>query len=158
MGFVKFALLAYMATYPTVDPAPTVHRPPIQQVGKATWYGAGNWHGTYTATGERFRPDEISCAHRTLSLGAVIMIQDLNTGRSIWCRVNDRGPYMADHKGQMLVKMDNSTKGKWRSIVDLSRGAARALAKGTPTHPPNFRIAVRYWTTLRSEYKISYLD
>jgi rare lipoprotein A len=77
----------------------------------ASWYGAES--GPRTANGERFRPDGVSCAHRTRPFGEVVTIRDLRSGRSIQCRINDRGP------------------AKWtRRCIDLSHGAARALGMG----------------------------
>lgn len=73
----------------------------------ASWYGAES--GKWTANGERFHPEGISCAHKRLAFGTVVTVTMLHTGRSISCRINDRGPFI---------------KGR---CIDLSRGAARAL-------------------------------
>lgn len=67
------------------------------------------WEGTQTANGERFRPEGISAAHKTLPFGSRVSVRDSNSGRSIMVRINDRGPFIAGR------------------IIDLSRGAARAL-------------------------------
>lgn len=72
----------------------------------ASWYQSG----ARTANGERFRPDGLTCAHRTLPFGAMVKVTDTASKRSVVCRVNDRGP------------------AKWTGrAIDLSRGAARAL-------------------------------
>ncbi|HEX8445289.1 MAG TPA: septal ring lytic transglycosylase RlpA family protein [Sphingomonas sp.] len=76
-------------------------------VGMASWYGSES--GRQTANGERFRPEGISAAHRTLPLPAYVEVTALRTGRTILVRVNDRGPFAGDR------------------IIDLSRGAAREL-------------------------------
>jgi rare lipoprotein A len=81
--------------------------PAYQAVGMASWYGSES--GDRTANGERFRPDWISAAHRTLPLPSYVEVTALATGRVILVRVNDRGPFAADR------------------ILDLSRGAARLL-------------------------------
>lgn len=73
----------------------------------ASWYGRES--GPRTASGERFRPEGISCAHKTRPLGSIVRVTDLKSGRSIQCRINDRGPFV---------------KGR---CIDLSHGAARAL-------------------------------
>jgi rare lipoprotein A len=81
------------------------------QVGTASWYG--RWHaGRLTANGERFNPQAMTCAHRTLPLGSIVKVTDLATGKNVALEVNDRGPY---------------AKGR---IVDLSEGAARELGVG----------------------------
>jgi len=84
-----------------------VHHAAVQ-VGAASWYG--RWHaGRLTASGERFNPQAMTCAHRTLPLGSVVKVTDMSTGRSVSLEVNDRGPYV---------------RGR---ILDLSEGAAREL-------------------------------
>jgi rare lipoprotein A len=86
-------------------------RPPVE-VGLASWYGPG-FHGEETASGEIFDQREMVAAHRTLPLGSVIRVTNLENGRRVTLRVIDRGPY-----GR------NFRKG---TIVDVSRGAARRL-------------------------------
>jgi len=89
------------------------HRPanPMVQVGTASWYG--RWHaGRLTANGERFNPQAMTCAHRTLPLGSVVKVTDIATGKNVSLEVNDRGPYV---------------KGR---ILDLSEAAATALGVG----------------------------
>lgn len=81
------------------------------ETGIASWYGPG-FHGHRTASGERFNQNAISCAHKRLRLGSVVRVTDLRSGRSITCRINDRGPYV---------------RGR---VIDLSKGAARALGMG----------------------------
>ncbi|WP_305096849.1 septal ring lytic transglycosylase RlpA family protein [Croceibacterium aestuarii] len=78
------------------------------RVGYATWYGPES--GNRTANGERFQPDWVSAAHTTLPLPTYVEVTDLDTGRRIIVRVNDRGPF--------------SGRGR---IIDLSRGAAKEL-------------------------------
>lgn len=73
----------------------------------ASWYGAES--GPKTASGERFQPEGISCAHKTRPFGSVVTVTRLDNGRSISCRINDRGPFI---------------KGR---CIDLSHGAAMAL-------------------------------
>ena len=89
--------------------------PAAAETGGASWYGPG-FHGRTTASGERFDQDAITCAHRTARFGSRLRVTDTRTGRSIVCRVNDRGPFVAGR------------------IVDLSKGAAARLgilARGT---------------------------
>jgi len=78
------------------------------EVGYASWYG-GAHRGLATANGERFDPDGISAAHRTLPLPSYVEVTALDTGRTIIVRVNDRGPFRPGR------------------IIDLSQGAARLL-------------------------------
>jgi len=62
-----------------------------------------------TASGERFHADGISAAHRTLPFGTQVRVTYMATGQSVVVRINDRGPYVGGR------------------IIDLSRGAARAI-------------------------------
>ncbi len=79
------------------------------QEGLATWYGEA-LRGHKTASGERFDPDEFTAAHRTLPLGTEVLVERLDTGKTVAVRINDRGPFGDD-----------------RRIVDLSKRAAREL-------------------------------
>jgi rare lipoprotein A len=68
-------------------PPPVAHRP--SQTGPASWYGAPA--GT--------------CAHQTLPFGTVVTVTDLANGRSVTCRVEDRGPY----EGGRIIDLSEST-------------------------------------------------
>lgn len=81
---------------------------PQPKVGRASWYGPG-FAGRKTASGERFDPEELTGAHRTLPLGTKVRVTNLHNGRSVLIRINDRGPYIR-HRD-----------------IDLSAGAAREL-------------------------------
>ena len=76
--------------------------------GMASWYGPG-FHGRRTASGERFNQYAMTAAHKTLPLGSLVRVTSLETNQSIIVRINDRGPYRQGF------------------IIDLSKGAARAL-------------------------------
>lgn len=78
------------------------------QVGYASWYGE-ELAGNPTANGERFNPNGISAAHKTLPLPSYVEVTVLDTGRTILVRVNDRGPFANDR------------------LIDLSHGAAKQL-------------------------------
>ena len=78
------------------------------EVGYASWYGQ-ELAGNPTANGERFNPDGISAAHKTLPLPSYVEVTSLDTGRTILVRINDRGPFANDR------------------LIDLSFGAARQL-------------------------------
>ena len=88
--------------------APPLHPTILSQVGLASWYG--NAHaGHKTASGELFDPNAMTAAHRTLPLGAMVRVTNVENGRTVTVRINDRGP--TDE----------------RRIIDLSRAAADAL-------------------------------
>lgn len=63
------------------------------QEGVASFY-ADSLAGRRTANGDRYDPNDATCAHRTLPFGTVIKVEELDTGRSAVCVVNDRGPFV----------------------------------------------------------------
>jgi rare lipoprotein A len=83
-------------------------QPQYDETGIASWYGP-NFHGGRTANGEIFDENALTAAHRTLPLPVNVRITNLENGKSIIVRVNDRGPY---------------AKGR---IIDVSKGAAQLL-------------------------------
>lgn len=76
--------------------------------GMASWYGPG-FDGNYTASGEVFNQNALTAAHPSLPMGTRVRVTNLDTGRMVLVRINDRGPY---HGGR---------------ILDLSAGAARVI-------------------------------
>ncbi|HEX4195339.1 MAG TPA: septal ring lytic transglycosylase RlpA family protein [Stellaceae bacterium] len=78
------------------------------ETGIASWYGE-QFHGKYTANGEIFDLNQMTAAHRTLPMPTIVRVTNLDNGRSIEVRVNDRGPY---------------ARGR---ILDMSRRAAQLL-------------------------------
>ena len=97
-----------------------------KETGVASWYGDETLNqkdGHMTANGEAFSPNALSAAHKYLPLPTNVKVTNLNNGRSVIVRVNDRGPFPSDH---------NSSSG--RRIIDVSHAAAKQLgfhAKGT---------------------------
>lgn len=87
--------------YPKEDPF-------YDETGIASWYGS-DFHGKATANGERYDMDALTAAHRTLPMPTVVRVTNLENGRSLRLRVNDRGPY---------------ARGR---IIDVSRRAATLL-------------------------------
>ena len=82
--------------------------PSYRAEGVASWYGR-DFHGRLTANGEVYDMHSISAAHTTLPLPCYVRVTNLDNGRSIIVRVNDRGPY---HRNR---------------VIDLSIGTAKAL-------------------------------
>jgi rare lipoprotein A len=63
-----------------------------RETGIASWYGP-NFHGNRTANGETFDQYKMTAAHRTLPLPSMVRVTNLENGRSVVLRVNDRGPF-----------------------------------------------------------------
>ena len=85
------------------------------EVGTASWYGPG-FHGNKTSNGEVYNQKGYSAAHKNLPLPSYLKVTNLENGKAVVVRVNDRGPFHGSR------------------IIDLSEGAARAIdmtAKGT---------------------------
>ena len=71
--------------YPKEDPF-------YDETGVASWYGE-DFHGKATANGEVYNMEALTAAHRTLPLPSIVRVTNLENGRSMRLRVNDRGPY-----------------------------------------------------------------
>jgi len=80
----------------------------LQITGMASWYGPG-FHGNRSASGERYNQNALTAAHRSLPFGTKVQVTNLNNGRSVVVRINDRGPYIGGR------------------VIDLSAAAARML-------------------------------
>ena len=108
MAMLASSLLTLMGT---AKPAPRTFARTVQ-VGLASYYGPG-FHGEPTASGEIFNQHEMVAAHRSLPLGSVVRVTNLENRRRVVLRVIDRGPYGRNYR-----------KG---TIIDVSKGAARRL-------------------------------
>ncbi|HUC66361.1 MAG TPA: septal ring lytic transglycosylase RlpA family protein [Stellaceae bacterium] len=80
----------------------------VDQVGLASWYG-NQEQGRLTASGQRFDPRKLTAAHRTLPLDTKVKVTNLENGKSVEVKVNDRGPYIPGR------------------VLDLSTEAAKLL-------------------------------
>jgi len=78
------------------------------ETGIASWYGP-NFHGKQTANGETYNQNDMTAAHRTLPMPSAVRVTNLENGRSIVLRINDRGPF---------------ARGR---IIDVSRRGAQLL-------------------------------
>lgn len=105
-SFNKFANRPY--TVMGVRYTPIAKDAPIRQVGYASWYGK-QFHGKKTSIGEVYDMYLPTAAHPTMPLPSYAKVTNLENGKSIIVRVNDRGPFLKDR------------------IIDLSYGAAKTL-------------------------------
>jgi rare lipoprotein A len=65
------------------------------QYGIASWYGV-EFHGRPTSSGEVYDMYQLTCAHNTLPLGTIVMVTNLENGRFLELKVNDRGPFVKE--------------------------------------------------------------
>jgi len=75
------------------------------QVGSASWYALHS----KTASGEPMNPNALTAAHRSLPFGTKVLVENLNNGRSVVVRINDRGPFVGGR------------------IIDVSKAAAAQI-------------------------------
>jgi len=80
----------------------------LTETGKASYY-ADKFKGRKTSSGEIFRQSKRTAAHKTLPFGTKVIVTNLNNGRHVKVRINDRGPFVTGR------------------VIDLSRKAARKL-------------------------------
>lgn len=96
-------------TYHPMEVGQALHH---RETGVASWYDESSFLGLKrgnTSLGEKVYPWHLIAAHKTLPLPCVVRVTNLENGRSVKCRVNDRGPFIGDR------------------IIDLSPRAAKKL-------------------------------
>jgi rare lipoprotein A len=81
------------------------------QTGNASWYG--NSQGHVTASGERFDERDFTAAHRYLPFGSIVRVTNLENGRTVDVRINDRGPW----KGGRILDVSSAAA----DVLDMKR-------------------------------------
>ncbi len=110
--------------YPQVDYS-------YNQTGIASWYGPG-FHTKATANGEDYNENELTAAHQTLPMPSLVRVTNLENGRSIVVRINDRGPFVPgriidmSRRGAQLLGFDQ--KGTAKVRVEILAEESRAIA------------------------------
>ena len=101
---------------------PTIVKVGTKFRGIASWYGP-DFDGNKTSSGESYDMHDLTAAHKTLPMNTVLKVTNLNNGKSVVVRVNDRGPFVKDR------------------IIDLSYGAAKKLGMlDTGTAPVEIEV------------------
>ena len=91
--------------------------------GLASWYG-GRFQGRLTASGELFDTRQLTAAHKSLPFGTLVLVTNLENGRSVTVRINDRGPFVPGR------------------VIDLSLAAAAAIGlAGRGVAPVRLEVA-----------------
>ncbi len=109
------------------------------ETGIASWYGPG-FHEKATANGELYDQNELTAAHKTLPMPSLVRVTNLDNGRSIVVRINDRGPYAngrvidLSRRGAQLLGFEGGGTAKVRVqiLAEESRVIAAAARQGTP--------------------------
>lgn len=106
--------------------------------GEASWYGPG-FHGKLTANGEIYDQDSLTAAHPTLPLPSMVRVTNLDNGRTLVLKVNDRGPFIKSR------------------IIDVSRKAAKLLGFFTAgTAPVRVEILEKESRDLAAKFGIKH--
>lgn len=101
--------------------------------GVASWYGPG-FHAGSTANGETYDQDDLTAAHRTLPMPSWVEVENLDNGRKLTVRINDRGPFAKERiidlsrKAALLLAVDRAGTARVR--------LRRVYPEGRPTTPP----------------------
>jgi rare lipoprotein A len=98
-----------VVTSPTGSAPSNVILPPEEKVGLASWYG-DPYHGRRTSNGETYNKYGMTAAHRTLPFDTMVKVNNLENGRNVKVRINDRGPF------------------KDNRVIDLSYAAAKEIS------------------------------
>lgn len=110
------------------------------ETGIASWYGP-DFHAKATANGEVFDQDAVTAAHKTLQLPCIARVTNLENGRSIIVRINDRGPFVngriidLSRKSAQLLGMEG--KGTAKVRVQVLNEESRVLAGKLPADSNN---------------------
>jgi rare lipoprotein A len=102
---------------------PLKHARGFRERGVASWYGK-EFHGRKTANGEAYNMYALTAAHKTLPLGTYVRVYNLNNGKTVDVRINDRGPYVHGR------------------IIDLSYEAAERIGLVGPGTAPAEIVAL----------------
>jgi rare lipoprotein A len=93
-----------------------------KETGMASYY-AKILHYRKTASGERFDNNAMTAAHKTLPFGTEVKVTNLNNGKSVTVRINDRGPFV---KGRII----DLSRAAFSRIADLDRGVVKVEIRG----------------------------
>ena len=108
------------------------------ETGIASWYGP-NFHGKDTANGEVYDMNDLTAAHRTLPMPSYVRVTNLENGRSVVLKINDRGPFAqgrildASRRSAQLLGFEQKGTARVRVqiMADESRAVAARLRSGT---------------------------
>jgi rare lipoprotein A len=123
------------------------------ETGVASWYGPG-FVGHSTASGESYDQNALTAAHKTLPLPTLVRVTNLENGRQIQLRINDRGPFVNNRiidlsrRAAQLLGMEQQGTAKVRVQVMAEESRALALAAGAgqeaqapqPTAAPTTKV------------------
>lgn len=110
-------------------------KPVHKEVGEASWYGPG-FQGQETANGETFDQKDMTAAHPSLPMGTKAQVTNLENGKKVEVRINDRGPFtenrVIDLSGAAANKLDMKKDGTSQVKIEtkpVKKGSAKQSSK-----------------------------
>ena len=133
------------------------------ETGLASWYG-DYFHGRPTSNGEKFDMNKISAAHKTLPLPSYVEVTNLDNGKKLYVRVNDRGPFVDDRIIDLSKKAAEILGSKQtgiarvrvrqvsppRNVVLISPDGRKTIGKGYKNTQPATQFAKKSDTTIQT--------
>lgn len=103
-----------------------------KEVGMASWYGS-DFHNKRTANGEKYNMNDYTAAHRTLPMPCIVKVTNLENGKSVKVRINDRGPFaknrIIDVSKKVAKKLDFHEQGTTKVKVEYLDEETQELLK-----------------------------
>lgn len=110
-----------------------------RETGIASWYGPG-FHGKKTANGETYDQNALTAAHPTLPMPVMVQVTNLENGRSIKVRINDRGPFangrIIDLSKRAAELLDMQRKGTAKVLVEILPQESQQLVSVAQAQTP----------------------
>jgi rare lipoprotein A len=124
------------------------------ETGIASWYGPG-FHEKFTANGEVYDQNALTAAHKTLPMPSIVEVTNLENGRTLRLKVNDRGPFVhgriidVSRRASQLLGFNGqgTAKVRVRILAAESQQLAQSLKQGT--------VLARADTPIRSDVDVS---
>ncbi len=126
------------APAPRLEPgSPLAGGGEVFQTGEASWYGA-DFHGRRTADGEVYDMHKLTAAHPDLPFHTLLEVENLENGRRVLVRVNDRGPFL---KGRIIDLSLKAAQRLGMAETGTARVSLRLLRRGPAAEPEPVRAA-----------------
>ncbi len=133
------------AEVPAPTPAPSVQQPeasaPVDESAgkkvKASYYGEGDGlSGKKTASGEKFNPESLTAAHKTLPFGTKVEVKNPENGKKVTVRVNDRGPFAKGRQLDVSAKAAKELGIKEKGVTPLEMKVVETPGTKSPAEKP----------------------
>ncbi len=109
--------------------------------GKVAYYGR-KFAGRKTASGERFDPNALTMAHKSLPFGTLVRVTNTSNKRSVVVRVNDRGPSQADRVGDLTSAAAKQIRMTRAGVIDATLEVVGKRGMQRVPHKPSRKHAV----------------